>query len=107
MHAKSLSAPWLVRMTWDELITLFGCLLLDFIEIIFPLLQAPIMGDLLDLAGLVFCFTFFRWYGVVSLLEIVPGLDILPIYTMTWLIWYIFKRRNELSRLKGQLEKWK
>lgn len=107
MHAKSLSAPWLVRMTWEELITLLGCLSLDFIEIIFPPLQMPIAGDLLDLVGLIFCFTFFRWYGIISLLEIIPGLDILPIYTISWLTWYIFKRRRELTRVQDSLEKWK
>jgi len=107
MHAKSLSAPWLVRITWDELLTLFCCLGLDFVEIAFPLLQAPIIGDFLDLVGLVFCFAFLGWVGLVSLLEIIPGLDVLPIFTLTWLIWYVYKRRRELIRLESQLEEWK
>jgi hypothetical protein len=38
----------------------------------------------------------FRLIGIVSLLELVPGVDILPIFIITWLIWYLTKKRKEL-----------
>lgn len=107
LHTKTLSAPWLTRLTWDELGTLLVCLSLDFVEYIIPILMSPLIGDLLDLAGLVFCFAFFRWVGLISLLEIVPGLDVLPIYTLNWLVWYIPKRRRDMVRAEDQLDKWK
>lgn len=106
-RVQTLSAPWLVRMTWQELVTLISVLFLDFIELILPQLQTPLIGDVLDLAGLIFCFAFFNWIGLIALLEIVPGLDVLPIYTATWLLWYIHKRRREQVILENHLNKWK
>ena len=106
-RVQTLSAPWLMGMTWLELVTLISVLLLDFIELIFPQLQTPLIGDVLDLAGLIFCFTFFKWIGLIALLEIVPGLDVLPIYTATWLVWYIDKRRREQVLIESHLDKWK
>jgi len=107
VHTKSLSAPWAVRLTWDELATLAVCLSLDFVEYLFPMLMTPLYGDLFDLAGVAFSLVFFRWFGLISLLEIVPGLDALPIYTANWLVWYLFKRRREMMHAEDQLERWK
>jgi len=94
-------------MTWIELLTLFVSLSLDFVEYIFPVLMVPIIGDMLDLMGLVFCLIYFGKIGLLSLLEIVPGLDALPLYTATWLAWYILGRRAGAINTEAQLDKWK
>ncbi|MGD8545278.1 MAG: hypothetical protein PVH12_03780 [Candidatus Bathyarchaeota archaeon] len=79
-----------------ELLTLVVCIILDISEYMFAILLLPLFGDFIDIIGIVICMVMFRLFGVVSLLELVPGLDILPIFIMTWLIWYLFKRRKEL-----------
>jgi hypothetical protein len=35
----------------------------------------------------------FRWIGLVSIIELFPGMDILPIFIITWILWYITKKR--------------
>jgi len=107
MSTKTLSAPWLISLWWEELATLVVCLSLDFIEFLFPPLMAPLVGDFLDLAGVVFCIVFFRWPGFISFIELIPGIDVLPIFTVTWLIWYFFKRRRDRALMEYQLERWR
>ncbi|KON29648.1 hypothetical protein AC482_05980 [miscellaneous Crenarchaeota group-15 archaeon DG-45] len=107
MSLRTLSKPWLVDLAWDELVTLVACLGLDFIDYLIPVLMTPIYGDILDLAGVIFCGIFFRWLGFVSLIELIPGLDVLPNFTITWLIWYVNKKRWEKSRLEDELEHWR
>jgi hypothetical protein len=58
------------------------------------ILLFPLVGDFLDVVGIIMCFALFRWIGLISLLELVPGLDVLPIYIITWLVWYLVKRRK-------------
>lgn len=107
MSQRILSKPWMVDLSWEELGTLFVCLVLDFIEYIIPVLMAPLYGDFLDLAGVVFCGVFFHWFGSVALLELIPGLDALPNFTITWLVWYVFKKRREKAKLRDDLERWR
>ncbi len=108
MRSKNtMSAPWLLRVSWEELITLTVCLGIDVIEYMLPMLMAPALGDVLDFAGVVFCVAYFGWLGAFSLLELIPGLDVIPIFTLTWLMWYTLKRRKERVRLDAQLERWK
>ncbi|MFQ6053110.1 MAG: hypothetical protein ACE5OO_02625 [Candidatus Bathyarchaeia archaeon] len=107
LSLRTLSKPWLVDLSWEELTTLIVCLGLDFIEYIFPALMTPLLGDLLDLAGIVFCGIYFRWIGAVALLELIPGLDVLPNFTITWLVWYVFKRWRAKARLESELERWR
>ncbi len=107
MYAKSLSAPWIIRLTWYELGTLLVCLGLDFVEYVFPMLQAPLIGDILDIAGVAFSLFFLRWIGAISLLEIIPGFDVLPVYTATWLIWYLFKKRGDTRYAENLLDRWR
>jgi hypothetical protein len=107
LSAKTLSAPWLVRMNWDELITLMVCVSLDLIEYILPILIVPLAGDLVDFAGVVFCVFYFSWVGFISVFELLPGLDILPCFTVTWLSWYLLKRRHAKLRIEKDLEKWR
>lgn len=104
---KSLSAPWLIRLWWEEIATLIVCVGLDFVEYLFPPLLTPLLGDIFDLAGVVFCVFFFRWLGFISILELIPGIDVLPLFTATWLIWYLIKRRGDRSRMEYELERWR
>ncbi|MGQ9680770.1 MAG: hypothetical protein ACUVV4_08420 [Candidatus Bathyarchaeia archaeon] len=94
-------------MRWEEALTLVSVLILDFIELAIPQLQTPLIGDILDLAGLIFCLIFLKWIGLLAFLEIAPGLDVLPIYTATWLIWYIHRKRREQATLEKRLDEWK
>ena len=107
MTVKTLSAPWLTRLNWDELVTLLVCIGLDVMEYALPILMAPLMGDIPDLAGIAFCVFFFGWVGFVSLVELVPGLDVLPNFTITWLIWYLMKREKDQIRVMEELERWR
>lgn len=79
-----------------ELLTLVICVILDISEYMFGVLLLPLYGDFLDIIGIVACFAMFRLIGVVSLFELVPGLDVLPIFIITWLLWYLTKKRKEL-----------
>lgn len=83
------------------------CLALDFFEYLLPPLMIPLVGDFIDLAGALFCVIFFGWFGVISLLELVPGLDALPVFTVTWLIWYVFRRRRARMRIEHELDRWR
>jgi hypothetical protein len=107
LSVKPLSVPWLIRLYWDEVVTLIICVSLDLIEYVFPLLMIPVAGDLIDIIGLSFCIYFFNWIGLISLLELIPGLDSLPIFTATWLTWYILKRRQARMKQDDELEGWR
>jgi hypothetical protein len=76
-----------------ELLFLIICIILDISEYVVTILLQPWLGDLLDIVGIVACLLMFRLEGVISLLELVPGLDVLPIFIITWVIWYYLKRQ--------------
>ena len=107
MESKAISAPWLLRVSWLELMTLAVCLSLDVLEFIIPTLSMPVLGDIVDLTGFIFCYMYFGWIALITLLEVLPGLDIIPIFTSTWLIWYYFQRRRLRIRMAEELERWK
>lgn len=77
-----------------ELLSLVICIILDVSEYMLVILLFPLVGDFLDVVGIIMCFALFRWIGLISLLELVPGVDVLPIYIITWLVWYLVKRRK-------------
>jgi len=106
-RSKNLTVLWLLRITWEELITLILCLFLDVFEYFLPLLLSPIYGDLWDFVGFVFCVIYFGITGVISLLELFPGLDVIPIFTITWLIWFFYRRYKMRRELDSKLEKWR
>ena len=59
-------------------------------------------GDFFDhLANL------FGMTGFVALFELIPGVDIIPTFTVTWLLWYSFKRRKAQIKIDEKLEEWK
>ena len=107
MTFKNLSAPWLTRLNWDEITALIICLTLDIIEYPLPQLMAPYSGDVLDLLGTVISVYLFGIPGFLSLFELVPGLDILPIFTLTWVLWYSLKRRKAQKEIEQKLDEWK
>jgi len=86
-----------------ELFSLILCIFLDISEYVAAVLIMPAVGDLLDVAGIIACLVIFRWVGLVSLFELVPGADILPIFIITWLVWYFLKRheREEGAQSNG------
>ena len=79
-----------------ELFTLVICVILDVSEYMLAILLLPVFGDFLDVIGIIACFAMFRLIGIISLFELVPGADILPIFIITWLIWYLIRKRKEL-----------
>ena len=79
----------------DELFFLIVCIALDISEYMFAILLLPAVGDFLDIAGFIACLAMFRWVGVVSLVELIPGADIFPVFILTWLIWYSLKKSRK------------
>jgi hypothetical protein len=106
MQSEAVSAPWLLRLSWEELTTLSVCLSLDILELAAPVLLGPILGDLIPFVGLMFTAYYFRWFAAISLLELLPGLDPVPFFTLTWLSWYVNRRRRLRRELESELEKW-
>ena len=88
--------------TADELLFLVICIILDVSEYMVAVLLLPVVGDILDTVGIIACLAMFRWIGLISLFELVPGADILPIFIITWLAWYFLRkrRRNSIRRVK-------
>jgi hypothetical protein len=107
MEIKTIETPWLSHFTWEDLFTLSICLALDLLDYLVPFLTTPIYGDILDFSGIVFCILFFNWIGAITILEIVPGLDIIPIYSISWLTWYLNTSRTKKKQLQEQLEQWR
>jgi hypothetical protein len=106
LQTETVSAPWLLRLSWEELTTLAVCLALDLVELAAPMLLSPIIGDILDLTGFIFTAVNFSWFAAISLLEFLPGLDPVPFFTLTWLAWYIHRRRTMRRNLEAELAKW-
>lgn len=107
MEAYALNTPWSKHFTWEDLSTLAVCLALDLLDYMVPFLATPLYGDFLDFTGIAFCVLFFNWIGAITIIEIVPGLDIVPFYSITWLIWYLNTSRERRIRLEQELEQWK
>ena len=70
------------------------------------MLLTPIVGDLFDFIGLLFAAVYFKWFAAISLLELLPGLDAVPLFTLTWVSWYTYRRRRMRKTLEKELEKW-
>jgi hypothetical protein len=70
------------------------------------MLLTPIVGDLVDFIGLLFAAVYFKWFAAISLLELLPGLDPVPFFTLTWVSWYTYRRHVMRKALEKELEKW-
>jgi hypothetical protein len=89
---------WILSiMTYSEFVKLITCISLDVVEYVIPFLLQPIIGDLLDIIGVATCIYLFRWVGLFAVLELVPGLDFLPINVFTWIIWYVLNHRDDFT----------
>ena len=80
--------------TDTELFSLIFCVILDVIEYAAAVLTMPVVGDVFDVVGILVCFVMFRWIGLVSVVELVPGADVLPTFIITWLMWYLLKKQK-------------
>ena len=80
--------------TGIEFVSLGFCVILDVIEYAAVILMMPVIGDAFDVVGILFCLAIFRGIGLVSLVELVPGADVLPIFIITWLMWYFLKKHK-------------
>lgn len=107
MEQRSVNALWEHGLTWEEMSTLAVCLALDLLEYLIPVMMAPLYGDVIDLVGLAFVLIFFSWYGMISVLELIPGFDILPLYTITWLTWYLQSGSVRKKRIQEELDAWR
>jgi len=88
-------------VSYGEFIRLIVCLSIDLVEYVVPFLLTPFAGDLYDIVGLAASFYMFGWIGLFSGLDLVPGLDILPINTITWLIWVVVRHWKEIQDAMG------
>lgn len=95
-------------ISYRELINLIICIFLDSLDYIIPILRLPLIGDLFDILGLAIAFVLFGWIGLISLLEFVPSVDILPMSTVNWAIWVYTKRSKEwFSEKRGGFGRFK
>lgn len=87
----------LALLSPSELTRLIISLSIDVIEYIVPILMLPIIGDFYDLIGLTTSLYLYKGIGAISALDLIPGLDILPINTIAWFVWIILKRQKEAA----------
>lgn len=107
MKMTSPRRPMLLGLYHDELILLALCLLLDSLDYLIPILSIPRVGDIMDFLGLVFAVLAFSWLGFITLLELIPGFDVIPSFTITWFTWYLMRERRLEIELKKELEGWR
>ena len=77
-----------------EITSLAICVFFDVVEYAAVVLTLPLIGDLFDIIGIVFCLLIFRGFGIVSFVELLPGVDVFPIFIITWLFWYFLKKQK-------------
>jgi len=97
--------PKIIELTEEEFVRLLISIFFDFVELAFPILLGPIIGDVLDLIGATVGFILFGWIGVINLLELIPFADYIPLFIISWIVWFYLKRkreRRELERIKKQ-----
>jgi len=82
-------------ISYGEFTRLVVSLSIDVIEYIIPVLMLPLIGDLIDIVGVATAIYLYREVGLLALLELVPGLDFLPMNTVAWLVWLLLKRQRE------------
>ena len=82
-------------MTYSEFIKLIVCISFDGVEYLIPFLLQPLVGDLLDIIGLISCVYMFKWMGLFAILELIPSFDVIPINVIAWIIWYLYNHRQD------------
>jgi len=99
--------PKYTILTLDEAIRLIICVVFDVAEYAFPILLTPIIGDILDIAGIGLGIALFGWLGLISIVEFLPLVDYFPVFILTWIVWYYMKRQEEKERVERLKKKWK
>jgi hypothetical protein len=75
-------------LSYGEFKRLLVCLCLDSVEYVFLFLMPP-LGEIFGVASLIISLFMFGWVGLISGLDMIPDVDILPINTITWLVWVL------------------
>ncbi len=95
----------LSTLKYGEFVRLVISLSIDIIEYIIPILLLPVIGTLYAIVGFSTSMYLYGWIGLIAALDLVPGLYILPMNTVTWVVWLIIKRQNEATeRLLGEAD---
>jgi len=99
---RTIELPGYLILSFEELIPLLVCVAFDLTEYFAMFLLAPLIGDFLDIVGVGICLYLFGWTGLISLIELLPGFDIIPIFVITWILWFYLKKdreRQEIERM--------
>ena len=103
---KSARVPQYFVFTEIEIVSLVFCVVLDVIEYAAAILTMPLAGDTFDIAGILFCIFIFRWIGLLTFIELIPGADVFPVFIITWLVWYLLEKQkmgaNKIQHLRIQ-----
>ncbi len=88
--------------------TLFFCILMDLVG--YASYAIPFLGEFADIlwapvSAIIFYKTFGGWKGAVGGLfnfveELLPGMDFIPVFTITWISKY-FSGKQRIPSLKG------
>ena len=81
----------------NEFTALIISLSIDILEYIVPALMLPIIGTFYNLIGLLTSLYLYKGVGAISALDFIPGLDILPVNTISWVVWIFLKRQREVA----------
>jgi hypothetical protein len=104
---KSVRVPQYFVFTEIEIVSLVFCVVLDVIEYAAAILTMPLAGDTIDIVGILFCIFLFRWIGLLTFIELIPGADVFPVFIITWLVWYLLKKQkmgaNKIQHLRIQV----
>lgn len=93
------------QLSQKSMPSLAACLLMDFLG--YATYAVPFLGEFLDvLWAPLSAFIFFRMFGgtkgivggaVNFFEELMPGLDFIPTFTITWAIQYFQRRKNTVT----------
>lgn len=78
---------------------------IDMVEYAAAILLFPVVGDIFDIVGTMACVLMFGWIGFLSVIEFVPYLDILPTCTITFLVWYYLKKKEEEISIRMKMQR--
>ena len=94
-----------VLISADVLVRLLVAVAIDMVEYVIAILLVPMVGDIFDIVGTIACVLTFGWIGLLSVIEFVPYLDILPTCTITFLVWYYLKKKEEERSIRMKIQR--
>lgn len=94
-----------VLISADVLVRLLVAVAIDMVEYAAAILLFPVVGDIFDIVGTMACVLMFGWIGFLSVIEFVPYLDILPTCTITFLVWYYLKKKEEEISIRMKMQR--